>query len=469
MRTTTAALALALALCTSAVAVPTPLNTSLTGEHARKHCTGACRHGDPNSLMHGLMHVKLEQHAKCVHEHRCPTVRPSTIATTPCVNSYAGEYQCDGVDMLGFVSLEDLGAGAEAGGNDIWGWTDPTNGNEIAVMGLSDGTAFVDVTNPVAPVVLGNLPTATVSSLWRDIKIYRDFAYIGAEANGHGMQVFDLKTLRQFYGKDARGSSIRTLNAASWYEEFGNSHNLAINANTGFGFAIGSQTCNGGPHMIDLHTDPANPEFVGCAGSDGYTHDAECVTYRGPDLPFTGHEICFLYNENTLTIMDVEDKENPVMLSRVPYEDVHYTHQGWLMEDHTHLFLDDELDELNGANQHTRTLIWDVTNLRQPVHTSSFFSEMTVSDHNQYVNGTHVFQSNYCAGLRILAIERVGGPQQDVSLRQVGYFDNSPDCDTVGFEGTWSNYPYFSSGIVVLTSMERGLFVLDPAAALAAL
>merc|ERR1711908_170797 len=106
---------------------------------------------------------------------------------------------------------------------------------------------------------------------------------------------------------------------------------------------------------------------------------------------------------------------------------------------------------MNSGNEHTRTLIWDVTSLRQPRHTGSFFSEKTVSDHNQYVLGAHVFQSNYCGGLRILNIDRL--PTGDVDLHQVGYFDNAPYCDEPLFEGTWSNYPYFDSGIVVVTSM----------------
>eukprot|EP01052_Picozoa_sp_SAG31_P014169 SAG31_NODE_871_length_11335_cov_4.910822_10_plen_205_part_00 len=104
-----------------------------------------------------------------------------------------------------------------------------------------------------------------------------------------------------------------------------------------------------------FHHQQLNPEFIGCAGEDGYTHDAECVVYTGPDVEFQGEEICFLYNENTLTITDVTDKENPVMLSRVTYDNVYYTHQGWLTEDQSHLFLDDELDESRGPNPNTRT------------------------------------------------------------------------------------------------------------------
>jgi choice-of-anchor B domain-containing protein len=393
-----------------------------------------------------LMEHKLADHALCELEKRCPTPRPSA-STVPCEGGQAGEYECSNVDQLAFVSLEDLGAGPTAGGNDIWGWTDPETGHEIAIMGTSDGTTFVDITDPREPNVLGRIETYTVSSLWRDIKVYNNHAYIGAEASGHGVQVFDLTNLRSLYGTDSRGANIRILREDAHYDEFGNSHNLAINEDTGFIYAIGSGTCNGGPHIIDIRT-PAEPLFVGCFDQDGYTHDAECVTYTGPDAEFTGREICFLYNENTLTIADVTDKENIEQIARETYDDVYYTHQGWLFEDQTHLVLDDEIDELSGptpsalptrarpsilglcfrsfistvGHTHgppnrmlhlgrdcadTRTLIWNLESLRNPTLVDSFFSEETVSDHNQYTHRDHVWQSNYMAGLRILKIDQV--------------------------------------------------------------
>ena len=39
---------------------------------------------------------------------------------------------------------------------------------------------------------------------------------------------------------------------------------------------------SGGLHAIDV-SDPLNPQFAGCYDEDGYTHDAQCVIYRGPD------------------------------------------------------------------------------------------------------------------------------------------------------------------------------------------
>ena len=58
-----------------------------------------------------------------------------------------------------------------------------------------------------------------------------------------------------------------------------------------------------------------------------YTHDSECVIYSGPDKAYQGHEICFNYNEDTLTVVDVTDKDHMEMLSRVGYEGAKYTHQ----------------------------------------------------------------------------------------------------------------------------------------------
>ena len=100
--------------------------------------------------------------------------------------------------------------------NDIWGWTDPLDGKEYALLGRTTGTAFIDITDPNNPVYLGNLPTHTVSSLWRDIKVYTDHAFIVSEASGHGMQVFDLTQLRNVPNPPV------TFTADAHYSGFGN-------------------------------------------------------------------------------------------------------------------------------------------------------------------------------------------------------------------------------------------------------
>jgi choice-of-anchor B domain-containing protein len=387
------------------------------------------------------------------------------------VDGMAGSFPCASIDLLSFVSLPDLGS--SGAGNDIWGWTD-SEGNEFAIAGCADGSSFVDVTNPEAPVVLGFLPTTTVPSSWRDMKIYKNYVYIGAEAANHGMQCFDmtqLTTAAKAYRQSAAASISRNVTAEGHvklnnvfeatylYTEFGSSHNIVVNEDSGFLYAVGTKTCRGGLHVVDIQ-DPADPQFVGCFDEDGYTHDAECVIYKGPDTEYTGHEICFNYNEDTLTIVDVTHKDAMKMIARYGYEGASYTHQGWLNADQTHLVLDDELDEQQYAplDGHTRTMVWDVSKLDSPALVNNFYSKEQSIDHNQYWHNGMSYQANYCAGLRILDASDLGGKD----MTELAYFDVSPECDTAVFSGSWSNFPYFASGNIIVQSIEKGLFVVKP-------
>ena len=126
---------------------------------------------------------------------------------------------------------------------------------------------------------------------------------------------------------------------------------------------------------------------MGCFDEDGYTHDSQCDFYTGPDTRYTGQEICYNYNEDTITITDVTDKTNPIMLGRMGYDNSYYTHQGWTDASQEYLFMNDELDEQNGPDPRTRTLIWDIKKLDDPKLVSSFYSTETVIDHNLYVDG----------------------------------------------------------------------------------
>ena len=126
---------------------------------------------------------------------------------------------------------------AGGGGNDIWGWYDEVNAREYAILGMTTGTAFVDVTNPDSPASIGVLPTQTVASVWRDVKVYQDHAYIVADnAGAHGMQVFDLRRLRT-------AASPQTFAADFIYHQIGNTHNIAINEMSGFAYLVGADTC----------------------------------------------------------------------------------------------------------------------------------------------------------------------------------------------------------------------------------
>ena len=378
-----------------------------------------------------------------------------------CTEGEATVFGCNAVDLVAYMPVSQLGGGRGVRTNDIWGWTDPETNRDYAIVGRSDGTAFVDVTDPPNPFLVGNLPKteAAPRSSWRDMKVYRDHVFVVSDnAPGHGVQVFDLTRLREYDGEPL------TLTHDALYDEVSSVHNIVINEATGFAYAVGSSgggdSCGGGLHMIDIR-DPKNPTFAGCfadvttgSSGTGYSHDAQCVIYSGPDTEHHDKEICFGSNETALSIADVTDKENPVALSMAEYPNVGYTHQGWLTEDQTHFYMNDELDETGGQVSNTRTLIYDVADLDDPVLVKEHFSENTSSDHNLYIVGDLMYQSNYNSGLRVFDITDRENP------RPVGFFDTVPGEDSPSMNGSWSNYPFFKSGIVVVTSGREGFFVV---------
>jgi len=373
---------------------------------------------------------------------------------TTCSDGFAAGYACSRVDLAANVGLSALGATAGQDGNDLWGWTDPLNGREYALMGVGNGTVFVDISSPDHPTVLGLLPTHTSNSLWRDIKVYADHAFIVSEAVGHGLQVFDLKRLRSVVSPPV------SFTADAHYGGFGRAHNVAINEDSGFAYVVGSRQgttqCSGGLHMIDIRN-PVAPSFAGCFSSDGYTHDTQCVIYQGPDLDYVGREICFSSNEDTLTIVDVSDKSAPLQIARAGYAGVGYAHQGWLTPDQRWFLMNDELDELNFGHN-TRTYVWDLQDLDNPQQTFAYTAAVAATDHNLYIRDQYAFLANYKSGLRILDLSGIA----QADIREVAFFDTYPANDSSGFDGAWSVYPFFDSGTVVVSDISRGLFVLRP-------
>jgi hypothetical protein len=205
---------------------------------------------------------------------------------------------------------------------------------------------------------------------------------------------------------------------------------------------------------------PTLPRTAGCFSLDGYTHETQCVIYDGPDTAYRGREVCFNSNEDTLTIVDASDKIEAVQLSRTGYGGSAYTHQGWLTEDQRFFLVNDEGDE--AAFRHpTRTWIWDVSDLDAPILASHYDGTTASVDHNLYIRGNLVYESNYRSGLRVLDATDVAAG----ILREVGFFDIYPSDDLTGYNGAWTSYPFFASGLVALNGIEQGLFVLSPHAA----
>ncbi|KAF6815466.1 hypothetical protein CMUS01_12441 [Colletotrichum musicola] len=412
--------------------------------------------------------------------------RLASEGSVPCVDGVAAvvagdpnnTFKCDKIDFYDFKSHADLGSRAGQGSSS-WGWTSP-DGREIAIIAQADGAAFAEITKEGKLVYLGRLPQYSTESIWRELRGYKNFVVIGSEASRHGVQIFDLNKVLEIDPANPKTFDAKADLTGYWNGlPAGSTHNIVINEEKQYAVAVGAQprssACKSGLIFIDL-TDPANPTSPGCAADDGYVHDAQCLVYRGPDEKYFGRDICYGYNEDTLTIYDVTEKNTTKIISRTSYEGASYTHQGWVTntEWQEFLVLDDEYDEVDAtgpaASGYPITYFWDIRSLEKPLQTGHFKSPAYGIDHNQFVIDGLAYQSHYGAGLRIIDVSSLPQDPTGKLVKEVGFFDvypendNEPNGGSIDFVGTWSHYPYFKSGHILVNTIERGAFVVKRSA-----
>jgi choice-of-anchor B domain-containing protein len=353
----------------------------------------------------------------------------SVIGTCP--RGFA-QFPTTNMEFLSHVPLSAMGGG---GGSDIWGWTDPLTSREYALMGRTNGTAFVDVTDPRNPAYLGNLPSHTGNSLWRDIKVYQNYAYVVSDGNGpHGIQIFDLTTLRGV-------TTPQTFAPTAHWDGIRDAHNIAINEDSGFAYGVAT---NLGNIAIDL----ANPLEPVVAGTVAGGHDVQAVNYHGPDTDYAGREILFASPGNSrITIQDVTDKTSITTIANPLYPGGQYSHQGWLTDDHRYYYQNDELDT-------KWTHMWDVTDLDNPIYQGFVPALEDSIDHNLYVKGNYIYAANYTSGMQVFEITDPAAGE----LTRVASIDTF-DGSGMFYDGAWSVYPFFDSGTLIISDMSNGLVV----------
>ena len=109
---------------------------------------------------------------------------------TRCEEGNAAAFDCDGIDLLAFMNVTDLGGDRGVEVNDVWGWTDPQTGKEYALVGRVDGTSFVDISLPNGPGVNERGFLADMLQRYGD----RLFAVIPAPRRGVPGELASLRT-----------------------------------------------------------------------------------------------------------------------------------------------------------------------------------------------------------------------------------------------------------------------------------
>ncbi len=334
--------------------------------------------------------------------------------------------------------------------DDCWGYVSPS-GREYALIGLSVGTGFVEVTDPGDPQILTVMTGP--HSIWRDIKVYQHYAYVVSEG-GSGIQVFDLAQI---------DSGVVTIVKTVVTGGRLSTHNVAINPESGFLYRVGG----GGSPVNGLRiyslSDPEDPTFV-AEWNDRYCHDAQVVMWTDP--PFAGREIAFCFANDTssgghpgVEILDVTDKANittvgaiDLSLPLTPPHPARFSHQGWLSPNRKYLYFGDEVDE-GALGTPTTTRVIDISDLTDPVQAGTISNGGTARDHNLYTLRNLIFEANYRSGLRVFDVT------DPLAAQEVAYFDTFPESDAADYNGLWNVYPYLPSGIVLGSDIEKGLFV----------
>lgn len=323
-------------------------------------------------------------------------------------------------------------------GSNICGYA--ANGREYALVGTSGGTMIVDVTNPDMPKNLRLIPST--SSIWREIKVYRNYAYITTEANGVGLQIVDLSRLPDTTGlvaKVFKSDSTRGL------VNIVRVHALHIDTAKGFCYLFGGDyrlaaSAGNGCLILDIKTDPLNPRYAG-SNTQRYIHDG----YVENDTLYAGH-----INNGFFSVMDCRDKTNLVTLSTTTTPTA-FTHNTWRTSDRKFILTTDE-------NCGSYLASYDVSNPSQPrlVDKIRSVSQADAIIHNTHIVNDYAVTSWYTEGVVVTDAHR---PQNLVHVGQYDAF-NGTFSD---FEGTWGVYPFLPSGNLVLSNITPGeLVVVTP-------
>lgn len=318
--------------------------------------------------------------------------------------------------------------------NDIWGYAD-SSGVEYAIIGLRNGTSIVSLADPANPVQVGYVPGA--NSTWRDIKTWGQYAYVTTDVGTDGLVVIDLSNLPNGV-TSTNWQPTLTVNGQSGV--FNKAHNIWIDEN-GYAYISGANLGVGGVMILDVHTTPGTPIYVG-ATPNNYSHDC----YARGDTLYTAD----IY-AGEFTIYDVSNKANPVFLGS-QQTDFSFAHNVWLSDDSQVLFTTDEKPNAPvGA--------YDVSDPTNIIELDLFKPLQTLGQgvipHNVHVWDDFLIVSYYTDGLILVDGSR------PTNLIEVGNFDTY-FTSSGGFNGSWGAYPYLPSGKILVSDINSGLYIFQP-------
>ncbi|HUQ52288.1 MAG TPA: choice-of-anchor B family protein [Gammaproteobacteria bacterium] len=395
-----------------------------------------------------------------------PALQASASAPAACTQGFAGAFPCRNIAFQSQIPLAQFSSAPVSAAN-VWGFVDRNDNREYAVLGLRNGTAIVDVTDPLNPREVVTIPGN--SSPWREVKVYqafdsaanrwRAYAYVSTEAANSGVQTIDLSGLPQtavLASTNLDTSSQHTL----YVSNIDYSTNSALPGLTPVLYVAGSNLAGGSWRAYSL-ANPASPQLLSSAPTTHYMHDSTglVLTDSRTTQCAAGHNPCEIladFDVDQVELWDVTSKLQPVLLGTATNPNNRYIHSGWPNINNRFILFHDELEEIQ-FGQNTRIYTLDLTNgLSSPNVTVSYQGPTTTTDHNGYIHETRYYVSHYRRGVVVF------DASDPTRLVEIGHFDNylTPAANTAGTDGAWGVYPFLPSRNLLVSDIENGLFVL---------
>ena len=318
--------------------------------------------------------------------------------------------------------------------NEIWGYADPDNGKEYAIIGTVQKVFFLDITDPANPTIKDEI-TGGSSTIWRDMKNFGSYLYCVADEGNEGLIVVDISDL------DTSATVLTQSNS-----DFARAHNVFVDNTTSTLFVAGSNTTSSGLKVYDLGSTPNNPTLTASPTlPGGYVHDL----YARNDTVYCNH------GNNGLYIYDFSDPANPIQLaSLTTYAESGYNHSCWLTDHGDYLVFCDETHgrgvKMMDVSDFTNLDIIDIfrSELLAPVHTNSIA-------HNPIIIGDTVYLSYYHDGIQVFEFS------DPSDVQRIAYYDTyTAHSNYAGYDGAWGVYPLLPSGNIIGSDVLNGLYIL---------
>ncbi|MBK7410571.1 MAG: choice-of-anchor B family protein [Saprospirales bacterium] len=316
--------------------------------------------------------------------------------------------------------------------NEVWGYTD-CELREYAILGSAHYVHFFDLEDPTAPQEVASF-TGGATTIWRDMKTFRDRAYSVCDQCSEGLMIFDLS--------DLPNTVVKTNQTTQF---FSRAHNIFIDEEAGRLYVAGSNTKSNGVIILDLNADPDHPTMIGNPSlPGGYIHDI----YVQNNIGYCSH------GNNGYWVYNFSNPQNPVLLGTLTdYPQSGYNHSSWVsgnyavMADETH----NKGLKMLDVSDLTDISVIDVfrSALLAPADTATI-------PHNAFIRDNYIFVSYYHDGVQVFDMSNPN------NVQQVAWYDTYPaNTNYSGFEGCWGVYAFLSSGIILGSDMSNGLFVLS--------